>query len=276
MTDTDQPDVDTLVTTALSTVPIARRHIATRLLSQVPNDGAPIGNITLKALTRATGNDDYDAARDALKVAGLIVSGGGQGGSVKLVSTFHGAELTSLSPQAGSIETSLYPAIKVALEHRYVGDEVGRWTGAVVDITGAAGRKSTGGKWSRPDLTAVAYRLLGLLPGPYVEVHTYEVKTVSAVDLDALHETCAHRTRAHRSTLLVDIEDDKQLPKVTRLASTALELGVGLVTFCDPGELWTEWVAPALNQPDVIKLDAFLTSQLSAVSQAAIRRWTAT
>jgi hypothetical protein len=53
--------------------------------------------------------------------------------------------------------------------------------------------------WTKPDITAVSVRTFQHLPGKYVDVWTFEVKPVEALDVTAVFEAASHASRATRS-----------------------------------------------------------------------------
>jgi hypothetical protein len=75
------------------------------------------------------------------------------------------------------------------------------------EITARQGKKATGGKWSRPDITAVSIRTFTHLPNKYLDVWTFEVKSVDWLDVTAIFEAAAHGSRATRSYALLQIPE---------------------------------------------------------------------
>ena len=144
-----------------------------------------------------------------------------------------------------------------------------------MEITGIQGRRKTGGKWTRPDITVVARKRFTVLTGAHLEVLTYEVKTGASLSIDALHEARAQRRRAHRAFVVVDLDSAEQADVVRGLIAAATDLGVGLISFMSVDDDWYEWVAAPFNQPDPIELDTFLETQLSDTAKQAIRNWSA-
>jgi len=68
--------------------------------------------------------------------------------------------------------------------------------------------------WSTPDLVVVGRHTYSLLPGPYFEVCTVEVKRVEGWTLASIHEAVAHGRFATRAYALFmipngfDVDDD--------------------------------------------------------------------
>src|ERR1017187_2686853 len=76
----------------------------------------------------------------------------------------------------------------------------------ISEITASQGRRSTGGKWTRPDFTLIAVRTYSFTPGKSLEVITFEVKPDLNTALEGVFESLAHSVFAHRSYLAVDTD----------------------------------------------------------------------
>lgn len=134
-------------------------------------------------------------------------------------------------PGAGSfasgsgLELALYDDVVARIRADMVNE--GRFDpDPVIEVTGKQGRRKTGGKWTRPDITVVACRRFQVLSGSHLEVHTYEVKTAAGFAIDALHEARAQRRRAHRSFVLVDLDAAEQADIVRGRIDEARDLGI--------------------------------------------------
>ena len=262
----------TEVEAALALIDPARQALARHLWVAVPVDGSPIGNRSLRRVTKTFTNPDYTSARNALRDVGLVQLGGGRSGSVFRVV----ADPTAVAPASSAgFELSLYASIVPRLEQMTIDDS--RFDARpVVCRTGLQGRKKTGGAWTRPDITVVAFKKFRVLTGGHLEVHTYEVKTGAGFDVTALHEARSHRRNAHRSYVLVDIDADKDVARIEALIDEARDLGVGLISFRSVDDEWATWYEPPIHLPDPIELDDFLATQLPEDAIAAIRSWGAT
>lgn len=85
------------------------------------------------------------------------------------------------------------PAMKI-MEHMATG-ALGLAEGTYKILnTARAGRRETGGRWSRPDLTLVTVeRYKWLRPQHRLRVMTCELKLGTQLDVSAVHEALAHR-----------------------------------------------------------------------------------
>jgi hypothetical protein len=63
-----------------------------------------------------------------------------------------------------------------------------------VEIT--ASRGGHRGIWSRPDIVTVEVRTFQYLPGKYLEITTFEIKSFGSVNVQAVYEALAHRRAA--------------------------------------------------------------------------------
>lgn len=251
----------------------ARREFAEHLWQHIPADGRPIGNTLLRRKSKTMSSRLYWDTRNAMVSAGLLQLGGGRGGSVKRTDQYSVAPAGLLEVMTHGLELALYHGITERL-HALLADQ-GRFEDHTIEATGLQGRRATGGKWSRPDITVVGLRRFEVLAGAYLEVHTYEIKTAAGFDIAALHEARAHRRRAHRSYVLVDLESPDDEARVEDLVDDARDLGVGLVSFLATGDTWSWWHEPKLFLPDPIELDSFLSTQLSPTTKQKIRAWRA-
>lgn len=259
------------------------------LLSMVPESGKSIGNSFLREqFRRRLGADgqtftdqDYWQLRDSLIDDGLIVQGRGRGGSVHRVIVTP-EEPPAISPQPPvASERSLYEPFQAAIVSGYVKDN--RIKRFISEITASQGRRSTGGKWTRPDLTLIAVRTYSFTPGKRLEVTTFELKPNFDSALEGIFEALAHSVFAHRSYLAVmekesegdaNPEDADNIPD-ERILQECTRLGVGYITFTNPSDYNTyEIVASArLNEPDPYEVDKFILGQISAEKQEELRDW---
>ena len=145
-----------------------------------PRIGQEHCNSTLREQFRrrlgADGQDftdqDYWQLRDSLIDDGHIVQGRGRGGSVhRVIVAAEEAPATSPQLPIASNERSLYEPFQTAILSGYVKDN--RIKRFISEITASQGRRSTGGKWTRPDLTLIAVRTYSFTPGKRPEVITF-------------------------------------------------------------------------------------------------------
>lgn len=259
------------------------KHLGTVMLGLIPSDGTRIGNITLRdqflnhARTKPGFEDitdeDYWFVRNDLIDRGLIEKGRGKGGSVRLLpkdaapgaSEGKATEPETLAALAAGRELDLYEPLHDTLTSYWV-KEVGIKY-FVSSITAQQGRRFTGGKWTRPDISLVAVRVYPFIPGRSVEVITFEVKPKDYFGVDGAYEAAAFTAFAQRSYLAVHIsEEPEDNSDYDRLRQECERFGIGLITFTDPADAATleEVVSPRLHSPEPAETSRFINRQIPA------------
>jgi hypothetical protein len=251
------------------------------LLDLLPQTGATIGNKAARLSLqnrvqeqhgRMITDDDYWEIRDALlsEKPRKIGIGRGQGGAIFLVD---GADQPALAT-AGNMykkEFDLYEPVLATINDSWVKNY--RIKSFVSEITAKQGSKSTGGKWTRPDITLFAVRRYPFVPGKTIEVISFEIKPLDSFGIEGVFETASHSAFAHRSYLMVHASGKYHDSEVLdRLDSECERFGVGFLTFKDP----TKWESyynrkeAKHRSPDPYELSEFIQAQLSAEKQTLI------
>jgi hypothetical protein len=186
---------------------------AQMLLSKLPDDGSTAGNYSLRSQLELD-DETYARAKRELRDRGLIKVGVGYGGTVARTAATSRAP-TPEPPRAGrhlvTRESELYEPFADWLRSSLEDQELAF---SHVKITGTPrGYRRGGGKWSRPDVTAVQVFRYEWLPEVSVEVSSYELKRVpDAEKLESVYEAAAHGRWAHRASLVVEQEEDELPP----------------------------------------------------------------
>ncbi len=275
------------------------------LLSLVPDSGENIGNVSLREelqqRARASADEltdeDYWSLRDALIDEGVLEQGRGRGGSVHRVRMLEAAPISVAGAAAGEkmsavavavpaevlaevvelkSEADLYEPFHHAIVDGYTKDN--RIKRFISEVTAQQGRRITGGKWTRPDITLIAVRAYTFTPGKRVEVITFEVKPDIDGALEGVYEALAHSAFAHRSYLAVDIREFKgredEIPH-ERIVHECTRHGVGYIAFTDVSDYATYDVvcSAKLNEPDPYDVDNFVKTQISQAKQEEIREF---
>jgi hypothetical protein len=190
---------------------------------------------------------------------GLIAPGRGMGGSVHLTDQ---PDLVDHEPniQHESIkESDLYTPLKQSIQKNWINrfgfDDV------KVDETHSLGKRDTGGKFTRPDITAVGVRRYKYIP-KRLEVVTFEVKASDSVGIMGVLEAIAHRESAHRSYVIYatskyNLESSHENDRILEVSQ---KYGIGVILAENPASVegW-EIVLDALrHEPDPDRLDRFL------------------
>jgi hypothetical protein len=174
------------------------------------------------------------------------------------------------------MEVQLYDRILATIRSAWVLDY--RSDYSIAEITAHQGRRETGGRWTRPDITLATYSTYPFVPGKHFDVTTFEVKRHDALDVTAVYEALAHRRAAHYSYVLMQVPDDAKDALETRLDDVSGEAdkhGVGLVTLSVPEnyETWEVWNEAERNDPDPSDVNDFLATQVSQAFKDQITRW---
>jgi hypothetical protein len=155
-----------------------------------------------------------------------------------------------------------------------------RYRDLVLEVTARQGKRETGGKWTRPDLTVATMMTLLYVPGKQFDVITFEVKPSDALDVTAVYEALAHRRAATRAYVWLHIPIEvAPSPSIQEtLAAVIAEAkrhGIGVIVGTDPADYdtWEEHVEAGRFEPDPEKLNQFITVQFSAGNKEELAKW---
>ncbi|MEO8902407.1 MAG: hypothetical protein ABI488_10495 [Polyangiaceae bacterium] len=259
----------------------------TALLSKIPANGSAIGNTSvMRALEWA--ENEYWEVRNRLVDRGALELGRGKGGSVRRVLEPAAApQSESSAPSASETppnapnterpsEAELYEPIKGVLEGPWVRDK--RFESAIVQVTALQGRRATGGKWTRPDISVATLSTYPYVPGRHFDLVTFEVKPQDAIDVTAVYEALAHLRAATRAYVLLHVPDNlaQSLEEVVAdVSSEAKKHGIGVIVMGKPDdyETWEENVEAKRFEPEPRKLNDFLAKQLTHEQLERLVRW---
>ena len=132
------------------------------------------------------------------------------------------------------------------------------------------------GRWTRPDLACLALARGEFVPYWRADLHTFEVKTASGLNVTAVHEANAHGRLGQFSWLAFQAvgqaaPDTNLFGDILASAGT---VGVGVLSFQRPADP-TDWrvdLWPARTNTDPAVADAFVRERFGTASQTAIRR----
>jgi hypothetical protein len=173
-------------------------------------------------------------------------------------------------------EADLYRPIIETLQTAWVEDH--RLQSYVVYLTAHQGRRDTGGKWTRPDITIASSNIYTYVPGRSVEIRTFEIKTHDGFDITAVYEALAHRRAAHYAHLMIHAPTGERAglePVLERLIGDAQEHGVGLVIIGDAADYrtWDIEVDARRSDPNPADVDAFIRTQTNDDFRETILNW---
>ncbi|WP_143195798.1 hypothetical protein [Archangium sp. Cb G35] len=241
-----------------------------KLLGFVPEDGTAIGNIRLRGFLGWKEQRYWDV-RDSLIENGILLIGRGKGGSVfrKAIKKSSGAPLSGP-------ESKLYEPLERFL---------GKWAadqGIVnshIQITANQGGKTTGGLWTRPDLTLISLEKFSfIVPRELMEVRTFEVKSRNNWDIQSVFEALAHSRVATRSYLMIQSsleEREEREEPLSRIESECERHGIGLIYFDDPEDYdsFEFYLDPPRRQPEPRDVEQFIERQISEDGKRKIKNW---
>lgn len=249
-----------------------------KLKSLLPSDGTSKGNKTLmeelknllkKEFSYVLAPDEYWDIRNQLISRGELIKARGKGGSVRLQKITKERDAVIKTKK----EVDLYKPFVDYIKNLWVKDNGVKEY--IVQNTAFGGKKSTGGKWSRPDISLIAVKTYTFTPGRHLEVITFEVKNEGQHDVAGVFETASHSVFAHKSYLSIACPKGKPDDEnFERLEVLCKRFGVGLIIFSDPSDenSYEELVEPERKIPDPNDVDEFLMSQLSIDNQNQIHK----
>lgn len=262
------------------------------LFELTPADGKTISNAALRETLKekfkndSFSDEDYWDLRNSLITDGRLEKARGQGGSVRRVLTVvppltgqEIAKLTSGSSTDAAVQTSvaevpLYEPFQKVIQTGYVLDEdLKPW---ICEITAFQGRRNTGGLWTRPDVTLIAFQTFVYVPQKLFEVITFEIKPTIETALEGVYEAAAHSAFAHRSYLAFpDSKDYDKSPLYDRIQDECERFGLGLILFEDVSnwDSYTFEVAAERHDPDPQLVNDFIKGQISEKGREEIQRW---
>lgn len=259
-----------------------------QLLSALETLGGSAGNTTLRR-ELAWEESEYWPIRDRLVDRGRLVLGKGKGGSVRLMpsaaeaGTPEGGLGAAAAPGAAALpayttEAELYAPIAAVLRSAWAKDK--RYREQVIEVTARQGKRDTGGKWTRPDVTVASISTLLYVPQKLFDVTTFEVKPADALDVTAVYEALAHRRAATRAYVWLHVpEQELEMPGVEEqlgvIVAEAKQHGIGVIVGSDPGDYdtWDERVEAVRVDPDPQKLNDFIAVQFTTGNKDELLKW---
>jgi len=252
-----------------------------QILQLLPSDGKARPNQELMAALSVIGGEGREKfwqARDKLVEDGKAVRGRGRGGSTGRVTVEDPA-----LPDAGvgDVTTELDRQSEEALYEPLLKVLMGDWQSdkgfdyLAVEDASRAGRRNTGGKWTRPDLVGIEVQVFTYLPVKTLSVHTFEVKPADMIDVTAVYEALAHRRAATHSYVLLHVPNSENPPAALEaVINEARRHGIGVVVFSEPSDYatWDERVVADRVEPEPAALDEFIRVQVPEAAKARIEK----
>lgn len=143
--------------------------------------------------------------------------------------------------------------------------------------TANGGRKPTGGKWTRPDISMIAMQKFKFLKNSIIDVISFEIKPRQKIGVEGVFEALSHRQYVNRSYLVFNCNSDQfnASPESIRVTDLAEQYGIGVILADKPNdyESWDERVYGRRWDPDPSDLNEFLQNVFSANDHDEIIRF---
>ncbi len=249
------------------------------LLGKVPVDGSSIGN---KSLRQSLGwsEEKYWEVRNPLIDQEILGLGRGKGGSIFRTDVRPSDEIKpEVEPVAPSsrAESSLYAPLADVLQAKWSKEL--KFEQFIVQVTAMQGRRDTGGTWTRPDIVVVNVANYLNLPGKFVDVITFEVKTGDGLDITGVYEALSHLRAGTRAYLIASMSEEERKDKrelVQSISEEASRHGVGFIIAPEDVNNYSEWeflVEASQEQGVPSRIDDFLETQLTDENKKKLRKY---
>ncbi|MCY4332865.1 MAG: hypothetical protein OXC96_10310 [Cyanobacteria bacterium MAG CAR1_bin_15] len=244
---------------------------------------APEGRLTKADLRRefqsALLNDLYQEAEQALVDDKVIERCRGRSGGVCLLpeansqsqgpeSSASAAEESSQPERQGKQERDYYVPVLQQIEMYWTRTQLG-CKAVFGAVTAHQGRRSTGGRWTRPDITFCTVSEWIFSSRPEGEVRTIEVKRFEDLNVLGVHEALSHKSSSHYAYLII-VNFPEKLPSdkeqdFDRTMAAAAKYGIGLIKVpsdkCDDSYAWDFLLEPTRSDADHQEIHNFLLNQ---------------
>jgi hypothetical protein len=254
------------------------KDIENRIVEIVSHSGKSVGNIylltELKRTLKGIDDDTYWRVRNKLIDEGKLGKGRGKGGSVYLLKITGGENTDSEKGKKKRVlEKELYLPFYEVITDFWVKDK--GFDIQLSEITANQGRRKTGGRWTRPDITLIAFKSYQFVAGKTMDVITFEIKPEDNFGVESVFETAAQSVFAHKSYLCIHLPQGKpDTEPFEKIQSQCENFGVGLIVFEKP-EVWGTYetiVEPIRRNPDPYEVNLFITQQLNEQTKADLAK----
>lgn len=229
-------------------------------------------------------NERYWKAHGRALDQGLAISGRGKGGSLQLlVSDEALASEEDKVPVEGipeAKELDLYEPAKNVIKEYWAKSE--HYDEYIVGITAMRGRASTGGKWSRPDISILAVKAYPFLPDRIFDIVTFEVKPAGQTTVEGVFEALSHQQFASRAYVVFHVPElegaasfNEKISDGNRILGTARKHGVGVILASDIAdwETWEEILVAERMIPDPEQANRFIATGFPKDVHDRIIKW---
>ncbi|WP_152485843.1 hypothetical protein [Euryhalocaulis caribicus] len=208
-------------------------------------------------------DERYDEVKTSLIEKGMISKARGRGGAVRLSSEL--SELPSKKKKSVR-ETDLYKPM-LGILNSWLRNEIGYSERNFISEVCGNKRHKGYGRWSQPDLIAAGYRSFQyLVPGKYLDIISFEVKTANNFDMTGVYEAAAHLRYVNYSYLIINDEISSwNKEDLESLKNECERIGIGLIESIKPDdkECWEIHVKALFQTPDPQLADDFIRRNFS-------------
>jgi hypothetical protein len=157
-------------------------------------------------------------------------------------------------------EASLYEPMLKEIDANWILDE--GYDSKITRLTALAGRRDTGGKWTRPDISVIAIQKFKFLREPVFDVISFEVKPRWEITVEGIFEALAHRQYTTRAYLVFHVSNEafESEREANRIIALAEQHGIGVILAEKPDnyDSWIERVRARRWAPDPTDLNDFI------------------
>lgn len=245
-------------------------------LSALRELGGTAGNKALREKLRWQ-PVQYWTAHEALYQAGYIAKGRGKGGSVQLIEKADPIEVAGSATEEPikQKEIELYDRCLKSLQDSWIKER--SYDESIARVTAHQGRRSTGGSWTRPDITIVGIARAEHFPEDQVEYITFEVKKSDDVSVLGVYEALSHQKALTHSYVTYCTNQDAfgKNEQYRRIMAAAGEHGIGVILLedIDDPESWNELLESRRGTPSPMSVDRFITDSFDDNEKKKIRQW---
>lgn len=232
--------------------------------------GGRSGNKSLRTKLGWT-EDFYSKVQQKLVADGQIRSGPGYGGTVYFPE--ERPDVTERPTAIPAKERELYGPLKEQIELHWAPSR--GYHDFIIEETHSQGSRSTGGTYSRPDITVIGVKKYLYLPTS-LEAVTFEIKPKSSVSVIGVLEALTHRESSHKSYVIYDISSDDfdSSDEAPRILALAQRHGIGLILVDDPKDFdtWDIRLQAQWTSPDPDRLDSFINALADSSKKQRIQK----
>lgn len=251
----------------MTTTPTEKNEFITQLGDQSKGNKSLIAELGWE-------KDRYAKVKQTLLDEGIIEKRKGYGGSV--------VKIKDSSTNSKLKETEIYDPIIDQLKEMWLLNNALDEASIISKKTAQQGKRNTGGKWSRPDITFVTFKKYRFIPLPTLEVVTFELKTdLNSMNIACVYEALAQQRSAHKAYVVLvsgNATIDEIRSKADDISEECGKHGLGLILIDDmrKHETWEIVLDAQRNEPDPENLNSFISTQLGQKEHKTIESWYST